>query len=126
MDFVSPEAEFRDFLANGKFMIQRCRTSGRYVFYPRIAEPGTGDTDLEWVAASGRGTIHSFTVVMQRPPKPAYNVALIDLEEGPRLMSRIVGSNNDALEIGQEVTAEIEPGEEEEPVLVFRPTGSGV
>lgn len=65
MSATKPEQEFREFLASGRFMIQRSRSTGGYVFYPRVAEPGTGATDLEWVEASGRGTVHSYTVVAQ-------------------------------------------------------------
>ena len=53
---------FKAFLAEGRFMIQRSRSTGRYVFYPRLLIPGTGETDLEWVEASGMGTIYSITV----------------------------------------------------------------
>lgn len=116
----SPEKEFRAFLAAGRFMIQRSRSSGRHVFYPRVAEPGTGATDLEWVEPSGRATVHSFTVVSQKPPTPDYNIALVDLEEGPRLMTRLTGIADDAIEIGMQVEAVI--GEDGgQPVLLFRP-----
>ena len=49
MDEIKPEAQYQQFLAEGRFMIQRSRASGRHVFYPRMAAPGSGDTDLEWV-----------------------------------------------------------------------------
>src|SRR5271166_5456461 len=86
---VRPDKEFEAFLANGRFMIQRSRSSGRYVFYPRVAEPRTGARDLEWVEASGGGTVYAVTVVRNRPPYADHNVALVDLDELPRLMSRI-------------------------------------
>jgi len=117
---VKPEKEFRDHLAAGKFMIQRSRSTGGYVFYPRVAEPGTGATDLEWVEPSGRGTVHSFTVVSQKPPAEGYNIVLVDLDEGPRLMSRLTGIANDAIEIGMVVQAVIEQ-DGGQPVLLFRP-----
>ncbi|MEP6876579.1 MAG: OB-fold domain-containing protein, partial [Burkholderiales bacterium] len=84
---IRPEQEYLAFLARGRFMIQRSRTSGRHVFYPRVAEPGSGDTDLEWVPASGTGVVYASTVVRQRPPAPDYNVVLVDLDEGVRMMS---------------------------------------
>lgn len=86
---TGPEAAFRAFLAQGRFMIQRSRSTGRYCLYPRLAIPSTGETDLEWVPASGRGTVYSITV--NRAREGSYNVALIDLEEGPRLMSTVTG-----------------------------------
>jgi uncharacterized protein len=120
MDEIKPEAQYQQFLAEGRFMIQRSAGSGRHVFYPRVAEPETGATDLEWVAASGRGTVYSTSVVRQKPPTPDYNVALIDLEEGPRMMSRVVGIAAEEVRIGMAVTAKI-IRDGEAAVLVFEP-----
>lgn len=117
---VHPEREFFAFLEGGRFMIQRSRESGRCFFYPRIAEPGTGSTDLEWVEASGRGTVYSTTVVRQKPPTPNYNVAIIELAEGPRLMSRIDGLAPESVCIGLAVHAVIKR-ENDKPILVFEP-----
>ena len=117
---VRPEEEWRAHLAEGRFMIQRSRSTGGHVFYPRIAEPGTGAGDLEWVEASGRGTVHAVTVVRKKDPADSYNVVLVDLAEGPRLMSRIDGIPNDAIAIGMAVKATI-THERDEPMLVFTP-----
>jgi uncharacterized OB-fold protein len=122
MDAIHPEAQYRAFLAQGRFMIQRAHGSGRYLFYPRVAEPGTGDTDLEWVAASGQGTVHSSTVVRKRPPDADYNVALIDLAEGPRMMSRVVDVAPDQVRIGMRVQAKIIE-HNGAPLVVFQPCG---
>jgi uncharacterized protein len=117
---IHPEVQYRAFLAEGRFIIQRARRSGRYVFYPRVAEPGSGDTDLEWVEASGRGTVYSTTVVRKKPPEPSYNVALIDLAEGARMMSRVVGVAPEDVRIGMAVRAKIvEDGGK--PLVVFEP-----
>jgi uncharacterized OB-fold protein len=120
MDAIKPEAQYQQFLAEGRFMIQRSTGSGRHVFYPRVAEPETGAADLEWVAASGRGTVYSTSVVRQKPPTPNYNVALIDLAEGPRMMSRVVGIAAEDVRIGMAVSAKI-IHEGETAVLVFEP-----
>jgi len=85
---IRPEQQYLAYLAQGRFMIQRSRATGEHVFYPRVAAPRSGDRDLEWVAASGRGMVHATTVVRARPPRSSYNVVLIDLAEGARLMSR--------------------------------------
>ncbi|HUZ64349.1 MAG TPA: OB-fold domain-containing protein [Acetobacteraceae bacterium] len=98
-----PEAQFRAFLREGRFMIQRSRSTGRHVFYPRIAAPGTGEADLEWVEAGGGGAVHAITV--NRSREGAYNVALVDLDEGVRLMSRIEGQ--ESVPIGTRVRARI-------------------
>jgi uncharacterized OB-fold protein len=115
-----PDAAFRRFLAEGRFMIQRSAAAKATVFPPRVMAPGSGETDLEWIPASGRGVVHSFTVVGQKPPAEDYNICLIDLEEGPRLMSRVVGLGAEALAIGLKVEALVDP-QGEEPVLLFRP-----
>jgi hypothetical protein len=113
-----PDKQFFDFLRSGRFMIQRT-ADGRYVFYPRVAAPGDGAA-LEWVEASGRGRVYSTTVVRKKPPEPSYNVALIDLAEGPRMMSRIEGVTPEAVTIGMNVRAKIVSGDEA-PFVVFVP-----
>jgi uncharacterized OB-fold protein len=116
---LHPEPEYLAHLANGKFMLQRARASGRMIFYPRVAEPGTGDTDLEWVEASGAGVVYSATVISVKPPGENYNVALIDLAEGPRMMSRVVGIAPEAVRIGMHVKAKII--DDGGPIVVFEP-----
>ena len=103
-----PDAEYQQFLNEGKFMLVRSRETGRAMFYPRMVEPGTGCTDLEWVPASGNGVVYSFTTVRPRPPQQPYNVCLIDLAEGPRMMSRVVDVPVDLVRIGQRVVARVE------------------
>ena len=116
-----PEARFRAYLEEGRFMIQRSASTGKYVFYPRAAVPGSGETDLEWVEASGDGMVYATTVTRQRPEKGGdYNIALIDLVEGPRMMARVEGIAPDAVAIGMKVRAKIgRIGEE--PAVLFEP-----
>ena len=111
-----PEAQYRAHLREGRFMIQRSRTTGAHVFYPRIAIPGTADQDLDWVEASGRATVYAITV--NRARDATYNIALVDLEEGPRMMTRIEGV--ETVPIGTKVKARIieEAGA---PLIVFTP-----
>lgn len=117
---IQPEAEWRAHLAQGRFMLQRSRSTGGHVFYPRIAQPGTGADDLEWVEASGAGTIHAVTVVRKKDPAESYSVVLVDLAEGPRLMSRVDGIAVDEVKIGMAVRASI-ISEGDKPLLVFVP-----
>ena len=116
-----PEAQSRAHLRDGRFMIQRSRSTGRHVFYPRIAAPGTGETDLEWVEASGGGVVYAITV--NRAREGSYNIALVDLDEGPRMMTRIEGV--ETVPIGTRVRARIVAEGEEggAPVVVFVPEG---
>ena len=99
-------------------MILRSRSTGGHVFYPRVIEPGTGATDLEWVPASGKGTVYSVTVVRKRTVEESYNVVLVDLEEGPRMMSRVDGVPFEEITIGMAVQARIAQ-ENEQPLVVF-------
>ena len=116
-----PERRYLDYLGEGRFMIQRSKSSGAYVFYPRTLEPGTGAADLEWVEASGDGTVYATTVNRQRPEKGGdYNVALIDLAEGPRMMSRVVGIDPADVKIGMKVRAKVDKIGDQDAV-VFEP-----
>nr|WP_314437256.1 OB-fold domain-containing protein [uncultured Brevundimonas sp.] len=113
-------ATWRGHLSEGRLMLQRSAADGRVFFYPRIMTPGSGEPDPEWVEASGRGTVYATTVVRKKDPSENYNVALIDLEEGPRMMSRVEGIAPEAVEIGMAVQAEIRRGEDD-MLVVFRP-----
>lgn len=104
---LGPEAQFQQFLAAGRFMLQRCRSSGRHVFYPRVAEPASGDEDLEWVEAAGLGSVYSVTIVRPKPPEEAYVVALVNLAEGPRMMTTVEGIAATDVRIGMRVRAVI-------------------
>ena len=91
-----------------KFVLQQCADCSRYIYYPRVVCPHCFGERIEWKDASGEGTIYSFTVA-RRGAGPAfkedapYVVALIDLKEGPRMMSNIVTDDVDVVRIGQQV-----------------------
>jgi uncharacterized protein len=116
---MGPEAQYRAYLAEGRFLLQRGVNSDRAFFPPRVHEPATGDA-VEWFEASGRGTVYAVTIVRKRDPEPDYNIVLVELEEGPRLMSRIDGIAPDAVKIGMAVKATI-TNEGDVPVIVFEP-----
>lgn len=118
-----PELQYLEHLAAGRFMIQHSPSTGQYVFYPRVAAPQTGARDLQWVAASGEGTVYATTVMRPKPPEPAYNVALIELKEGPRMMSRVEGLEPTEVRIGLAVKARI-ANEAGQPVVVFDVAGA--
>lgn len=120
MSEIHPNADYQQFLKQGRFMIQRSRSSARHYFYPRVIEPGTGADDLEWVEASGVGSVYSTTVVRTRPPAEPYNVVLVELDEGPRMMSRVEGIEPAQVTIGMRVRARI-ASEDEWSFIVFDP-----
>ena len=111
---------------NHELLIQKCLDCGRYRFYPRSICPSCLSYEVEWVKASGRGKIYSFTV-SYRAPSPGfkadvpYNIAIVELEEGVRLMSNIVGCDNDDLKIGMPVEVVFEPATPEVTIPKFKP-----
>lgn len=115
---IPPEAHWRTALGEGRFLLQREATTGRCFFPPRLAGPGA--EPLEWIEAEGRGTVHAVTVIHPRPPREPYNVVLIDLAEGPRMMSRIEGVAADEITIGMPVRAAIAT-DGDGPLVVFHP-----
>ena len=115
-----PDREYQAFLAQKRFMIQRARATGAHFYYPRIAEPRSGALEWEWVEASGLGTVYSTTVV--RSKSGNHNVALIDLAEGPRMMSRVVGLSPESVVIGMQVRARIDVLDDMLAVLFERAT----
>jgi Predicted nucleic-acid-binding protein containing a Zn-ribbon len=124
-EILGPEAQYHAFLREGRFMIQRTKSDGQYVFYPRVANPTNGDDALEWVEASGRGVVYATTSTSRRPEQGGdYNIALVDLEEGPRMMARVVGIDPGDVVIGMEVQAHIGDIEGKE-VLLFAPRKEG-
>lgn len=110
---LGPQAAYEAYLAAGRFMIQRAASTGEYVFWPKVTSP-SGATDLEWVEAKGTGTVYAITV--NRARSGAYNVALVELDEGVRMMSTL--PEVETAEIGARVTARIEDTEEG-PRVVF-------
>ena len=116
---VGPEQKFKNVLSEGKFMIQRCKSLNKFFFHPRVAFPGSGERDLEWVEASGNGEVYSSSCNRRLPEKGGdFNLSLITLEEGPRMMARVEGIDPDKVEIGQKVKARIS-SLNGEPAVIF-------
>lgn len=116
-----PDAQYQKALADGELRLQYCASCACYVFPPRYMCPGCGTADLSWRAISGAGTVYSTTVVRQKPELGGdYNIALIDLAEGPRQMGRVEGVPPTEVRIGMAVRARIATGPAG-PLLVFDP-----
>ena len=121
----SPLAVYQQYLDRGELAYQWSQEAGRAVFYPRVICPHTGSDRLEWRVSAGLGTVYATTVTHPREGAP-YNVALIDLDEGFRLMSRVEDIAPEAVKIGMRVKFRIHrPGGEapgDEPAYpVFAP-----
>ncbi|MEF7617422.1 OB-fold domain-containing protein [Aquincola sp. MAHUQ-54] len=123
-DTTSPLARYRAFLREGRLAYQFSPAAGRAVFFPRLVCPFTGSTALEWRVSEGLGTVHATTVVHPREGAP-YNVALIDVDEGFRMMSRVDAVAPEAVHIGLRVLLRVAEGAPDEgPQPAFVPAGA--
>jgi len=119
----SPYGTFLDHVKKGELAYQVSAGDGKAVFYPRIVAPGSGRADLEWRVSKGLGTVYATTVVYSKNEAP-YNVALIDMDEGFRMMSRVEDTDPLQVKIGMRVTVKMHPGDEKQPPYpVFTPAG---
>jgi uncharacterized OB-fold protein len=120
----APLKTYQDHLARGELAYQFSREAGRAVFYPRVLCPFTGSDQLEWRVSKGLGTVYATTVVHPSEGKP-FNVALVDCDEGFRLMSRVEDIAPEQVRIGQRVRFRVHPAEgDEAPYPVFAPAES--
>jgi len=112
----------------GRLMLQQCEACGHVRFYPRILCTACGKTDTRWIQASGKGTVYTYTVV-HRAPSAAfkedvpYVLALVELDEGPRMMTNLVDTGDRKLEIGMPVSVVFEKMSDEISVPKFKPAG---
>ena len=114
-----PDRQFLAFLSEGKLRIQREPGTSRFVFYPRVVAPGSGG-ELEWADVSGLGRVYATTTVRAKPPASDYNVCVVELDEGPRMMSRVEGVAPNEVRIGMRVKARIVRNADT-PIVVFDP-----
>jgi uncharacterized OB-fold protein len=117
----SPHAVYVEHLQRGELAYQFSQEAGKPVFFPRVLCPFTGSSKLEWRVSKGRGTVYATTIVHPAEGAP-YNVALIDCDEGFRMMSRVEDIAPDQVRIGQRVRLRVHPAKgEEDPIPVFVP-----
>ena len=115
-------------LQRHELYVQRCRSCGTIRLPPRAVCPVCLSSQVEWVRASGRGTVYSFTVTHQnqapgfREELP-YVLAIVELEEGPRIMTNVVGAAPDAVRIGMPVEVVFDDVTPEVTLAKFRPAG---
>jgi uncharacterized protein len=120
-DTTSPLATYNAHLAKGELAYQFSPAAQRAVFFPRLICPYTGSDSLEWRVSAGRGTVYATTTVHPADGAP-FNVALIDCDEGFRLMSRVEDIPPEQVKIGMRVKFRVhQPGGEEDPIPVFTP-----
>jgi uncharacterized protein len=109
-----------------ELLIQRCKECGAFQFYPRAACMHCLSDNIEWVRASGKGKVYSFTIA-HRPGNPAfadrvpYNIAIIELDEGVRLPSSITGCENEDIKCDMPVEVVFEDITPEVSLPYFKP-----
>ena len=122
----SPMAVYRRHLTQGELAYQYSLAAKAPFFYPRVVCPYTGSDQLEWRVSSGLGTVYAATVV-HASKDARYNVVLVELDEGFRLLSRVDGVPPESVAIGLRVKVRIHTpaNAEEEPYPVFEPLEAG-
>ena len=128
--FPEPNTEpFWEGAKNGELKYQQCSDCNEVIFYPRLICTNCGGLNLDWKTSKGEGVVYTYSVVRQnRNPAfsdlGAYAVAYIDLDEGFRMMSNVVGVADPTKDvmIGQRVKVEFEKQDSGDyPIPVFRP-----
>jgi uncharacterized OB-fold protein len=115
---VNPETKpFWDAAAEGRLLVKKCLECGEVHYYPRSICPFCHGGRTEWLPASGRGTIYSYSV-MRRAPEP-YAIAYVALEEGPKMLTNIVDCAFDDMAVGKAVRLVWQPSEGGPPVPMF-------
>jgi uncharacterized OB-fold protein len=109
-DEVHPEAVYQALLDHDVFAVHSCTRCGRAHYSPRVICPFCGSGALEWRRSTGMGTVYSVSTLSPRGADP-YAVVLVDLDDGPRLMSNVVGIPAADVRIGLRVRVRIEPRE---------------
>ncbi|OWY62439.1 hypothetical protein B7486_58430 [cyanobacterium TDX16] len=117
---------FWDAAADGRLLIQRCNACEQWQYYPRPFCKRCWSEDVEWAEPSGRGTLYTFSVVRRNdlPPfgdRVPYVPAIVELDEGPRMMTEVVDADPDALEVGATLVVDFAPIDDELKRPVFRP-----
>jgi uncharacterized protein len=108
-----------------ELLIRRCCSCGTHHFYPRGHCPTCLSPEVEWIKAQGHGVVYSFTVCHRPAPgfeaDVPYNIALVELDEGVRMMTTIVGCSLDEIRIGLEVEVTFDDVTPEVTLPTFRP-----
>ena len=117
---------FWDGAKRHELLIQKCKDCQKFVFYPKVVCPFCLSDNLEWVKASGRGKVYSYMVVYSYQPQAfaedvPYVVAIIDLEEGVRLMSNVVECDPETVRCDMNVTVVFDDVTEEFTLPKFKP-----
>jgi uncharacterized OB-fold protein len=111
---------------DGRLLVKRCTDCGRAHFYPRVFCPHCWSEHVDWEQASGRAVLYTWSVVHSNdlPPFPErvpYVAAIVDLAEGPRMMTNIVDCDPADLRVGMDLEVTFRQETDEVTLPVFRP-----
>ncbi|PCI67538.1 MAG: DNA-binding protein [Piscirickettsiaceae bacterium] len=105
---TGPDLTYQQYLQKDTLALPKCIECNKFHFYPRIVCPHCGSFNLEWQILSGKGEVYSTTTIRRKPERGGnYNVCLVTLDEGPRMMSRVDGIAAEDVEIGDKLIARI-------------------
>jgi uncharacterized OB-fold protein len=128
---ATPETrEYWEGTSRGELRIQRCRSCGDAYFYPRPFCPSCSSRDVEWFTASGRATLHTYVIVHRGAHGfqdwTPYVIAIVQLDEGPRMMSNVIGVEPAAenLPVGLPLEVTFEPLSDTITIPLFKPAGA--
>jgi len=125
---IEPETEpFWEAARNRRLLIQRCEACERWQYYPRPFCASCWSGDVAWAEASGEATLYTFSIVRRNdlPPfdeRVPYVAAVVDLAEGPRMITEVVDCDHDAVEIGMPLDVTFRDLTDEVTIPVFRPS----
>jgi uncharacterized OB-fold protein len=124
----TPASEpFWDALTDERICLQRCDACGRWVHYPRRRCPHCLSDRLSWQPARAEGSVYTFTVARQ-PSTPLFAdevpqvIAIVELDDGPRVTTTLVGVSPDDVTVGMRVAAVFDHGDDGVTLLRFRPS----
>ena len=118
-DKTGSDQVFRRALADGEIALPKCDSCGKFHFFPRVVCPHCHETALSWHKASGCGEVHTTTVVRRKPERGGdYNICMVELEEGVRMMSRVEGVAPADVAIGMARRLDIGPNGQPEGLVL--------
>lgn len=128
-DLPTPEPDtqpFWDAAADGRLLLRRCDDCDATSFYPRSFCPSCWSENVSWTQASGRATLYTWSVVHANdlPPfaeRVPYVAAVVDLEEGPRMMTNVIDCAADDLQIGMDLVVTFQRRTDDVTVPLFHP-----
>jgi uncharacterized OB-fold protein len=128
-DLPTPEGdtiEFWEAAKQERLLIKHCTACDKYSYYPRPFCPHCWSESVEWFEASGAGTLYTWSVIYNNDMPPfkervPYVAAIVDLAEGPRMMTNVVGCAVEDLEVGMALRVDFTDIGDDFTVPMFRP-----